>query len=600
MSNAEREKFIDEYVIRRGRELKKTAGTVSNKKLREEAISMPECPIIKIYPNFDPRVPEARWGDIHGVARLDHIYNNLTRKCVAEKQPVEYKVARDHYIEEKTVVEKGKKGGETSESAYVDPYIIKDFFKAIDEDVNVETGEPREWSKIIGFGKNKLSALIMTALPVLPNTQRPTVLMPVVTPHPLSKAYEAIVTSNNALQSVIKSISTEFQPMGGGIVGSGLSFDTMRGAMPEKETIMKLGKEKVAVAGGKVYDELNVRIRDLFYANDEKSENTFDTEKTRGGQIVSIATTINGKHGLIRHDMLGKGSDHSGRAVVIGNPELFLDEIGVSSTFAQTVTVPELIETEEDVAKWSAEMPRTVEGKRVMGKILKVIRTKHEKERVYKVTPEFTMSLEIGDVVRRELEDGDPAVPSRQPVLHKGGLMGFKTKIFKDSANVFQLHPAVVGPFNADFDGDELNVAIPQELSRRQSVLNTMMVSHCIRGDKYSAPWIGHIQNVILAGVRITLPNVLVEEHTRDRIISLAISMFSRRNPGGIFRTDTTEYFRILNSLEKNINPASGRALVSFFLPKNFSYESRRKGKEPVIVEDGFLLSGVLEKEDIG
>lgn len=541
---------------------------------------------VEIVPCFDPERPNRDWPDIGGTWRLQLIEaTRECKKCVANKQPVFYSVKRDWYIYER-IGEKGK-GHEIP----VDPRDIKAFFEAIDNDTN-EKGENRNWAQILGFGSNKLSAMIMTHLPVLPNTFRLAIKTPNQTlDNPLSIAYHHIVAANKQLGNILlhKGTSKDIQedlPSR----GTGVTFDIMLSSVSQD------GKVK----GGKAYDDLNQYIKNLIYAKDDSHNETYDNEKRVGGQVMSITLTLNGKQGILRKDVMGKGSDHSGRAVIIGDTNIFIDEVGVPASYTKTLTIPEALETEEDVVKWNKEMPKIVNGKKVMGLVMKVIKNVRGRSQVFHTSRDQVITLEVGDVIRRQLTDGDIVVMSRQPVLHKGGLMGFKAKIFHDGGNVFRLHQSVVGPFNGDFDGDEMNMSVPQNLRVRQEVASRMMVTNCIKGDKYSTPWIGLIQNPILAGVEISRPGVIVEESLRLRVINVGLNIFRKRNAGGLFRTDVNDYFDQLYSLERNLDPSSGRALVSFFMPKDFNYESRRRGKEPVIVENGFLVSGVLEKADIG
>lgn len=563
---------------------------------RAEAYADSQGVFIEIIPCFDPKKPEQDWPDIHGTWRLQLIESNRRcKKCTANKEEVNYVISRDFYIEEQIGT------GDDKKSAVVDPQDVRDFFDAIDKDTN-EKGENRNWARVIGFGTNKLSAMITTVLPVLPNTQRPGIRTPNgVLENPLTKVYRDIVSANKQLGNVLRQqrATADFGGLAGSEMRKGISFDAMLSSSYADDKA-KGDKANSSNAGKKAYEDLNQRIHDLIYAKDDANEEKFDTERHVGSQVVSVTTTVNGKQGILRRDIMGKGSDHSGRTVIIGDVNMFIDEIGVPIAFAEVLTIPEVLETEEDVAKWTAEMPKLVDGKKVMGNIKKVIRPRHRDEQVFHITENSNFALQVGDTIRRRLMNGDIVVMSRQPVLHKGGLMGFKAKIFEDGGNVFRIHPAVVGPFNADYDGDEMNLSVPQSLKARQSVAAKMMVNNCIRGDKYSTPWIGLIQNPVLAGVEISRPGVVVEKDLRLRIIETGLSFFKKRNPGGIFRTNVDEYFDQLYTLENNLDPSSGRALVSFFLPKEFSYERRKGGEEPIIVEKGFMVSGILAKADIG
>jgi DNA-directed RNA polymerase beta' subunit len=543
-----------------------------------------ENPPVKILPCFDPEQPERDYPDSYGSWRLQLIVGSMgCKKCVTDKEQVHYIEKREFYIEERI-------GDSDSENVMlVDPRDILKFFTAIDED------ETRNWSKILGFGENKLASMINVVWPVLSNVDR----LDTITPerelqNPLSKLYSDMVKYNNMLGSMLSSASVDYSSQAKNDVTD--EFNGMLGmTYVDKTKAVKTEKAKASITGVEIYNSLNTAIKSFIYDKEDSAKEG----QRRALQVMSVTIIVNGKPGIIRKHIMGKGSDHSGRTVIIGDNNIDIDEIGITRVFSDSLTIPEVLHNESDVAKWTAEMPRIVGGKSVMGTIVKVIKSNRVKG--ITITPDSNIELRVGDVVRRKLINGDIVVVTRQPVLHKGGLLGFRIRIFEEGGNVLRLHPAVAGSFNADFDGDEMNFTIPQEPDARADVLHKLMVGNCIRGDKYSTPWTGMIQNPVIAAVQITQPGVIIERNLAKRLIDIGLETFRRRNPGGVFRTDTKDYYDYLYTLNHNIDPFSGRALVSFFMPTTFSYERRKgKDKEPVIVEHGFLLSGVMDKGDIG
>ena len=63
--------------------------------------------------------------------------------------------------------------------------------------------------------------------------------------------------------------------------------------------------------------------------------------------------------------------------------------------------------------------------------------------------------------------DGDYVLFNRQPSLHKMSMMAHRVKVMK--GNTFRLNVSVTPPYNADFDGDEMNMHVPQSIN---AVLN--------------------------------------------------------------------------------------------------------------------------------
>ena len=553
-------------------------------KMAEERIMARPGAAPKIVPCFDPEQPERDYPDAYGSWRLQLIEAHRScKKCVSDKEQVHYSIKRDFYIEERI-------GDSSSEvNGIIDPQDILTFFTAIDDD-------PRGWSRVLGFGNNKLASMINVVFPVISNLQRlDTKTDEKFLQNPLSKIYADIVKHSKMLTEMQTKYKTQNRVDESGEYDNGAR---------RNEALTFIGMQKLkydeneakSPSGADVYNSLNASIKSLIYDKE-------DTEKEQGQrrsvQVMSITILVNGKPGILRKHVMGKGSDHGGRTVIIGDNNIDIDEIGITRVFTDAITIPEVLRDEEDVAKWSLEMPKIVGDRKIMGSILKVV--KNGRRDGIEVTIDKTIELKVGDTVRRKMVNGDVVVVSRQPVLHKGGLLGFRVRIFEEGGNVLRLHPAVAGSFNADFDGDEMNFSVPQDLESRADVLEHMMVGNCIRGDKYSAPWTGMIQNPVIAAHQITQPDVIIERNLAKRLIDIGLETFRRRNPGGVFRTDTKDYYDELYSLNLGINPSSGRALVSFFMPKNFKYERRKGGgKEPVVVEKGFLLSGVMDKADVG
>lgn len=530
----------------------------------EKAAEDPNCPRIEIWPCFDVAAAKTKWPRIYGETKLKLIEaNRHCAQCTGDAQPVKYKLG-ECYIEQ-TI-------GDKEDS--MDPEEVANFLEAIDNDTD-GNGTNNDWAEIVGFGKNKLRSIVMSYFPVMANIHRQTKLVKGVEEfHSFTRQYSQIVAKNNAIREAIK------EKRGGtGVRHVGSDFHIMKQSKAESD-----------------YRALNAEIYNLIFTSNDTSDKAFDTEKRSNAAIVSIDSSVKGKPGVLRKDVLGKGSDFSGRAVIIGDIEIDVDEVGISKAFADGITIEEKIDTEEDLLYWNQHMPKIVEGKRVVGWI-KRVETPNGKTIDLE---NASTDLQLGDKVRRSIVDGDVIVISRQPVLHKGGLMGFRARVFEGGGNVVRINPAVTGPFNADFDGDEMNIAVPQELASRQETLRTMMVTNCVKGDQFSSPWVGLIQNAIVAGKQITEPGTILSNEQRNMIITHGAELYGRRNPGGVFRTSVSEFIQDLNSLKSNLKPNSGRAAVSFFLPRTFNYERSPEKKEKIIVENGFLISGVLDKADLG
>ena len=552
-----------------------------NQKRIDMINSLPDVPKICIQPLFDEDMVLLKWPDEVGIERLNRIYKIAKkRKCPNQTEPITYK-SKEHFIYE--IV------GKDGEEVLMEEIKILDFFRAIDEDVD-ENGEPKNWASILGLGDNKLRSFVMTHIPVLPNVLRPQIMLQDGKDkvNSLSTQYSVIVKLNNELKKYLRTGSTI----------SSCDAD----AQLDLEFKGKRGRKKVYTGSCRdVFDKLNRKYTELFF----NSGDSFDEDFGYTGDVhlLSLKILFDGKKGQFRGEILGKRADHGARSVIIGNPNLDVDEIGVPKTISEKITIPEPIRDEGDVDKWSPFLPKYDDNMEIVGDIKEIIRNKR---RIH-VSPETDVTLQIGDVIRRSMRDGDPVVASRQPVLHKGGLMAFRAKLVDGEA--IELSPLVTKPFGADFDGDEMNLAIPQDIYTRKEVMDKMLASRCIRGDGRSSPWIGLIQNNIIAASRVTQPNVVVRDEVFNEMVATAYNLSNTEESlnedydetyGGVFNaiTEITKFRQKLSKM--GIKSRSGRSAISFLLPKKFNYMRRVKGGEDVDIFNGVIISGVLISKDVG
>ena len=100
------------------------------------------------------------------------------------------------------------------------------------------------------------------------------------------------------------------------------------------------------------------------------------------------------------------------------------------------------------------------------------------------------------------MNDGDFVLFNRQPSLHKMSIMGHRIKIMPYST--FRLNLSVTSPYNADFDGDEMNMHVPQSFETKAEVLELMMVPKCIVSPQSNRPVMGIVQDTLLGCRKIT------------------------------------------------------------------------------------------------
>lgn len=115
---------------------------------------------------------------------------------------------------------------------------------------------------------------------------------------------------------------------------------------------------------------------------------------------------------------------------------------------------------------------------------------------------DIAANLAIGDVVERHLEDDDVVLFNRQPSLHRLSILAHKAKI--KPWRTFRLNECTCTPFGADFDGDEMNLHVPQTEEARTEALNLMGVKYNLITPKSGEPIIAATQDFITASYLIS------------------------------------------------------------------------------------------------
>ena len=174
-----------------------------------------------------------------------------------------------------------------------------------------------------------------------------------------------------------------------------------------------------------------------------------------GKAIKSIRERLKGKEGRLRKNLMGKRVDFSARTVVSPDPNLDLDQLGVPRSMALNLTIPETVSSlnmerlKELVVNGPSQWPGAKTIKRTDGKVFDLRFTQNREE----------IQLNPGYVIERHLQDNDYVIFNRQPSLHRMSMMGHRIKILPFSS--FRLNLSVTTPYNADFDGDEMNMHVP-------------------------------------------------------------------------------------------------------------------------------------------
>jgi DNA-directed RNA polymerase subunit A' len=307
-----------------------------------------------------------------------------------------------------------------------------------------------------------------------------------------------------------------------------------------------------------------------------------------GRPLKTLSQRLKGKEGRFRGSLSGKRVDFSSRTVISPDPSLDISEVGVPYEVARKLTIP------EKASPWNLDFLKQLisNGPFKHPGANYVIRPDGVKIRLDYVSDLATLATTIapGFIVERHLMDGDIVIFNRQPSLHRMSVMAHYVRVLP--YRTFRLHPAVCPPYNADFDGDEMNLHVPQSEEARSEALTLMRVQDQILSPRYGGPIIGGIRDFLTAAYLLTKDSTVL---TKSEFTDLALA-------GG--------YAGDLPEPEYKQPPLyTGKQLFSLFLPKGFNYvlESRwaksQKGgatQPDVRIIDGKLISGVIDRASIG
>jgi len=226
---------------------------------------------------------------------------------------------------------------------------------------------------------------------------------------------------------------------------------------------------------------------------------------------------LKGKGGRFRQNLSGKRVDFSGRTVIGPDPNLGIDEVAVPERVAKNLTYPEKVTKYniEKLKKLVQNGPHKYPGANAIIKFggftnnLIVIASR---DPTGEKLGDAARKLQIGNIVERHIEDGDIVLFNRQPSLHRLSILSHRAKI--RPWRTFRLNECVCNPYNADFDGDEMNLHVPQTEEARTEAIELMGVKYNLATPKNGTPLIAAIQDFITAAFQLSSKNNFFDRQT--------------------------------------------------------------------------------------
>jgi DNA-directed RNA polymerase II subunit RPB1 len=324
-------------------------------------------------------------------------------------------------------------------------------------------------------------------------------------------------------------------------------------------------------------------------ANNKIKGSAGPMQQRSGRPLQCIRDRLDGKTGRIRGNLMGKRVDYSARSVITADPNLSIRELGVPMKIAKNLTKPVVVneKNRDYLLKLVQNGPDVYPG-------AKTLERKNGDNISLRNVDRLSVQLEDGDVVHRHLVDGDAVLFNRQPSLHRMSMMCHIVRVMKQG-DTFRMNVACTKPYNADFDGDEMNMHAPQNITAEAELRNLAAIPFQIISPSSNAPIIGIFQDSLLGSYRLTRDNIVFTP--RDAMNLLM--MFPRIDPTRLFdsmgRKGTVTNFDVISQI---VPP-----LTLKYKTKLFDEEPNQDAKTSnhvLEIRNGQYVRGQIEKGVLG
>ncbi len=327
----------------------------------------------------------------------------------------------------------------------------------------------------------------------------------------------------------------------------------------------------------------------VYINHDIKAPASFHKNGRSSGPCRSLFYRLRGKRGRVRGNLMGKRCDYSSRTVITPDPYMDIDCIGVPEHIALRQTVPEMVNIYniDKAREWIRKGDGVIGG-------CKSITVSGKGTFYLSMLKNRNMVVKCGDVINRYLQDDDWIMFNRQPSLHKQSIMGHRVKLMKGLT--FRLPVCCTTPYNADFDGDEMNMHVCQNRGALCEIANIMNANNQIISAQSNKPIISLVQDVLIGAYMMTSKDIFVRD-----IDYVTICCGAVRGHLGTLPEPAIEFPCRLWTGKQLIS----EAIPDITLTRGSKYSIVKETPDSetdgcTCIQRGALLSGVLCKQTLG
>ena len=288
--------------------------------------------------------------------------------------------------------------------------------------------------------------------------------------------------------------------------------------------------------------------------------------------LKTLAQRLKGKEGRLRYNLSGKRVNFSARTVISSDSSLTVNQVGVPMRIAENMTVPLY------VTKWNIEKAKVYVSNTSYPKSINIITREGSRKRVNDTNQEDLLKEIVpGYIIERQLVDNDIVLFNRQPTLHRLSIMAHRVKVLP--GKTLRLHVSAAFPYNADFDGDEMNLHVPQTLESQAEARYLMQPKYQVLSPRNGNPLL-YIEEDEIAGMYLLTKDnsYYTKEETMSMLANLGIYEMPKAEKNGMY---------------------SGKSIFYMTLPNGLNFESKNKhGK--VVIKNGLLVEGIIDNKLVG
>jgi len=361
-----------------------------------------------------------------------------------------------------------------------------------------------------------------------------------------------------------------------------------------KTNLMLKKQEEMGAASKTIEEFSNLLQYHIFTLTDSSIPGVPEATTKQKKVIKSIRDRLKGKEGRLRGHLMGKRVDFSARTVITGDPNLEIDQLGVPRSIALNMTFAERVTpmNMQYLKSLVRNGPTTYPGAKFVIKP-DGVRFDLRYVRVEMLAEE----LQYGWRVERHMRDGDFVIFNRQPSLHKMSMMGHRAKILPFST--FRMNLSVTSPYNADFDGDEMNCHLAQSEETRAEIKYIMMNPRQVVSPQGNKPVMGIVQDSLLAVAKFTRRDTILRKDLAMQLLMWLPDWDGYVPTPCILRPEPLwsgkQLFQQIIPKKLNLRRDAGIAGKNKKDDPDFSISDCK-----MVIRDGELITGVICKKNVG